>query len=150
MKVKDLAARYGVNPISFESFLKTSQYKSLLKSGITGTTIADNANFDEIINAFRNHLAQINEREAQEKQAALDKQAAMASMLITSGFNFDGYRVVKYSGYISGDDAVEVPRTGFFEFFLFRGATYIYYQLDIRQKCRYRNPNECFCICSHG
>lgn len=118
MKVKDLAARYGVNPISFESFLKTSQYKPLLKSGITGTTIDDNANFDEIINAFRNHLAQINEREAQEKQAALDKQAAMASMLITSGFNFDGYRVVKYSGYISGDDAVEVPRTGFFD----RGA----------------------------
>lgn len=31
-------------------------------------------------------------------------------MLITSGFNFDGYHVVKYSGYISGDDAISVPR----------------------------------------
>ena len=34
-------------------------------------------------------------------------------MLITSGFNFDGYRVVKYSGYISGDDCVTLPRNTF-------------------------------------
>ena len=31
-------------------------------------------------------------------------------MLITSGFNFDGYTIVKYSGYISGDDAVSMDR----------------------------------------
>jgi uncharacterized protein YbjQ (UPF0145 family) len=34
----------------------------------------------------------------------------MASMLITSGFNFDGYTITRYSGYISGDDAVSIPR----------------------------------------
>lgn len=34
----------------------------------------------------------------------------MAKMLITSGFNFDGYRITKYSGYISGDDAMTVNR----------------------------------------
>ena len=34
----------------------------------------------------------------------------MAQMLITSGFNFDGYKIVKYSGYISGDDAMTVSR----------------------------------------
>ena len=34
----------------------------------------------------------------------------MAQMLISSGFNFEGYRIVKYSGYISGDDAIEIPR----------------------------------------
>lgn len=34
----------------------------------------------------------------------------MAQMLVTSGFNFDGYRIVKYSGYISGDDAMAVDR----------------------------------------
>ena len=38
------------------------------------------------------------------------KKQAMSHMLITSGFNFDGYRIVKYSGYISGDDAVTVSR----------------------------------------
>ena len=31
-------------------------------------------------------------------------------MLISSGFNFEGYRIVKYSGYISGDDAISVQR----------------------------------------
>ena len=34
----------------------------------------------------------------------------MSQMLITSGFNFDGYRITKYSGYISGDDAMTVNR----------------------------------------
>jgi len=35
---------------------------------------------------------------------------ATAQMLVTSGFNFDGYKIVKYSGYISGDDAISVSR----------------------------------------
>ena len=59
-------------------------------------------------------LAQEQERLAQEKanadRAAQEKQQALASMLITSGFNFDGYTITKYSGYISGDDAVRVDR----------------------------------------
>lgn len=43
-------------------------------------------------------------------EAESEKKKACSNMLITSGFNFDGYRVVKYSGYISGDDVVEVDR----------------------------------------
>ncbi len=68
--------------------------------------------------------AQIEAQKAQEKaqleaqQAARDayakKQAEISSILISSGFNFDGYRIVKYSGYISGDDAVQIPRSGVF------------------------------------
>ena len=37
----------------------------------------------------------------------------MAKILITSGFTFDGYRIKKYSGYISGDDCVTIPRFNF-------------------------------------
>ncbi|MBQ9045155.1 MAG: YbjQ family protein [Oscillospiraceae bacterium] len=48
------------------------------------------------------------------EQANAEKSRAMASMLISSGFNFEGYRIVKYSGYISGDDAVQIPRSGVF------------------------------------
>lgn len=48
----------------------------------------------------------LREREAEQFR----KNRAMAQMLITSGFNFDGYRIVKYSGYISGDDAMTVNR----------------------------------------
>ena len=62
----------------------------------------------------RQRLAQEQDRIAQEKadaaRAAQDKQQALASMLITSGFNFDGYTITKYSGYISGDDAVSMDR----------------------------------------
>ena len=48
------------------------------------------------------------ERLVQEEEML--KKRATAQMLVTSGFNFDGYRIVKYSGYISGDDAMTVSR----------------------------------------
>ena len=42
------------------------------------------------------------------------KTEALSKILISSGFNFEGYRITKYSGYISGDDAVQIPRGGIF------------------------------------
>lgn len=62
-------------------------------------------------------------KEAQERQIAQaeleaererQRQDALAHILISSGFSFEGYRIVKYSGYISGDDAVQIPRSGVF------------------------------------
>lgn len=50
-------------------------------------------------------------REAErDAEVRADERKAFASMLITSGFNFEGYRITKYSGYISGDDVVQVER----------------------------------------
>ena len=49
------------------------------------------------------------EQEAKEA-AEREHNAALASILITSGYSFEGYKIVKYSGYISGDDAVNVDR----------------------------------------
>ncbi len=43
-----------------------------------------------------------------------EKKRECSNILISSGFNFEGYRIVKYSGYISGDDACQIPRTGLF------------------------------------
>ena len=66
----------------------------------------------------------VEEKEAERQariQAEREKQQACKNILITSGFNFDGYKVVKYSGYISGDDVVEVPRG---TTFLGMGATH--------------------------
>jgi len=63
------------------------------------------------------------EREAQRARdeaarvaAVQQKEQALASMLVTSGFNFDGFTITKYSGYISGDDVVQIERgtSGFF------------------------------------
>lgn len=59
----------------------------------------------------------MNQKEADEqaaKQVERDKQRAISQILISSGFNFDGYKIVKYSGYISGDDATQIPRGDWF------------------------------------
>lgn len=52
---------------------------------------------------------ELNQRLAKEEEEK--KRIALSKMLISSGFNFDGYTIVKYSGYISGDDAVQIPRS---------------------------------------
>lgn len=51
-----------------------------------------------------------------------ERSAALPKILVTSGYNFEGYRIVKYSGYISGDDAVQVDR-GTESFWFGGGAT---------------------------
>ncbi|MBR5094563.1 MAG: heavy metal-binding domain-containing protein [Oscillospiraceae bacterium] len=53
-------------------------------------------------------------RQAEAAERLLARERALPSIMISSGFNFDGYRIVKYSGYISGDDAVQIPRSGVF------------------------------------
>lgn len=60
--------------------------------------------------AAKAELARLAEERNNATRAAQEKQQALASMLITSGFNFDGYTITKYSGYISGDDAVSMDR----------------------------------------
>jgi uncharacterized protein YbjQ (UPF0145 family) len=88
---------------------------------MTGLTVDDGANTEELVNNYGLHLTRERERLAEEQErlgreiataerAAQDKQQVLPSMLITWGFNFDGYTIVKYSGYISGDDAVSMDR----------------------------------------
>ncbi|MBQ3756398.1 MAG: heavy metal-binding domain-containing protein [Oscillospiraceae bacterium] len=57
----------------------------------------------------------LEEEELKRKEEDLEKRIALSKMLISSGFNFEGYRIVKYSGYISGDDAIQIPRSGIFD-----------------------------------
>ena len=121
MKTKDVAGQYGLNRDRFENFLRNTSYKSQINDGFLGMTIDDRANVNAIVADFKKYedaLAAKAARKSQEKadeearfiKAAHDKKAALASMLITSGFNFDGYTITKYSGYISGDDAISVGR----------------------------------------
>lgn len=60
----------------------------------------------------------IAQAEAAASQAELE--SAAAKVLVTSGNNFEGFRIVKYSGYISGDDAISVSRG--FDGFLSKGT----------------------------
>lgn len=121
MKTKDVASQYGLNRDRFETFLLQSKYRSQIHDGLLGITIHDGANVSEIVRDYQRYeeiLAVKESKMAQEKaneearikKAADDKKAALASMLITSGFSFDGFTITKYSGYISGDDAIAVDR----------------------------------------
>jgi uncharacterized protein YbjQ (UPF0145 family) len=119
VKTREIAKNYQLDAAAFDQWLKQSglQYKS----GMTGLSIDDGINADEVVGNYKQHLAQEKSRNAREqerrsvekikaKQAELAKQHAMAAMLISSGFNFEGYSITKYSGYISGDDAVSMDR----------------------------------------
>lgn len=126
MKTKDIARQFGLTQYDFDQWLKKSGYP--YKNGMTGLAVDDNINVNELISAFEQHRAEEHERlaldeerrseerkrQAEEhelaQQAEQEKRRALASMLITSGFNFDGYTITKYSGYISGDDAVSMDR----------------------------------------
>jgi uncharacterized protein YbjQ (UPF0145 family) len=119
MKINNIAKNYGLEPIAFERWVRESGYPH--KLGLTGITVDDSSNVDELVGGFNRHLTEQQERRAQEherraqeqesaKQAAQVKQRALAGILITSGFNFDGYTITKYSGYISGDDAISMDR----------------------------------------
>ena len=50
------------------------------------------------------------QKQAEKAQMMAEKNKALSEMLVSSGFNFDGYKIVKYSGYISGDDTVQINR----------------------------------------
>lgn len=117
MNVRELAEKHGYNADDFESFaLKQTELK--VKTAYGGARIDDSQvellieKYDEANPSAK--AARAAEEAAQAVEEA-QKRKAMAEMLITSGFNFDGYKIVKYSGYISGDDAVFVDR-GFFAF----------------------------------
>lgn len=111
MKTKDVASQHGLNKDEFENFLRKSNYKSKINDGFFGgMTIEDGANISAMINDFKKYEQERANEAARLKKVADDKKTALAKMLITSGFNFDGYTITKYSGYISGDDAISVDR----------------------------------------
>lgn len=107
MKLKEIVDKYCLDEKAFASYLLRS---GLPYSG-SGTDISiQDIYVKDCVEAFWEYNEQ---KEVERKNELLEnaaKRKAMAQMLITSGFNFDGYRIVKYSGYISGDDAMTVNR----------------------------------------
>lgn len=109
MKTKDIADRYDLDNAAFDAWLKKSDFAH--KVGIMGgVVVADGQDIDQIVKSYKDHQARSHERAKRERAALERRQEAMSKMLITSGFSFDGYTITKYSGYISGDAAEQVPR----------------------------------------
>ena len=112
MKIKDLAKQHRVDAKDLDGWI-SKNHKALISGGITGSSIPDDQ-VDFLIAGYKEHsaAAQAEKQKWQDEvqRKAQEKQDALANMLITSGFNFDGFTITKYSGYISGDDAVSKDR----------------------------------------
>jgi uncharacterized protein YbjQ (UPF0145 family) len=120
-----IASNYRLDKAVFDEWLVSSGY-SFRRRTFGGLDVDDaNQDIKAIVAQFREErtsFAQAQQQAAAEKvraqaeerlevqRAAEEKQRALAGMLITSGFNFDGYTITRYSGYISGDDAIQIPR----------------------------------------
>lgn len=110
MKVKDIAGRYNLDNYQFEQFLRTQKDPlGYIQETATGLIIEDLA-VQNFVDSFNSYQAEKEAERVLREKAEAEKEAAMSRMLISSGFTFEGYRIVKYSGYISGDDAIQVDR----------------------------------------
>ena len=109
-------AEYHIPPYVFINYLEKNRIPH--KSGIFSEMGIDDSVLEAYLNGEGAEYVRKSmmskeakaEKAAREAEEALRKKKAMAEMLITSGFNFDGYTIKKYSGYISGDDAMSVDR----------------------------------------
>lgn len=120
MKIKDIAREHDLDTEMLEQFAVNSGNFSLSNS-VMGYLVVQDDEIEKLIHDYEFSLnASIDEiknleREAREEEEKLEikekiKNEELSKILITSGFNFDGYTVSKYSGYISGDDVVQVDR----------------------------------------
>ena len=130
MKEKEIADRYNIDTCGLREFLESRQLPHYVsfRSGLVVDDDKIDGYISEYIKYVQNESDPFEEmmeeelKEQREEQARREelaarqyeedklKKKAMAQMLITSGFNFDGYTIKKYSGYISGDDAISVSR----------------------------------------
>lgn len=118
MRTKDIAEKYGVDKDLFENFLRTTR-KQFTESGFLNTAIEVRlSDVEAYVEEYREYERERRRKKQEEqeaiRQAEKQKKIAMSQMLISSGFSFEGYKIVKYSGYISGDDATQIPRSGVF------------------------------------
>lgn len=116
MKVKDIAGLYNLDNYQFEKFLRNQKDPlGYIQETSTGLSIEDLA-VQSFVDSFNSYQAEEEAKRVLREKAEAEKEMAMSRMLISSGFSFEGYRIIKYSGYISGDDAIQVDRGthGFF------------------------------------
>lgn len=116
MKLSEIASKYSIVQYDFEHFLRSNKLE--YNEGVFSISVPD-SKVDEYVQAFledkelRKYAVNGQIEEADREELA-KKKLAMSQILISSGFNFEGYTITKYSGYISGDDVTQIPRTGIF------------------------------------
>lgn len=107
MKIQEIVEKYYLDEKAFTNYV--------LQSGLPYTKNGVDISIPDIyvndaVESFWEYNDQKEIEHKNDLREAAIKRKAMSQMLITSGFNFDGYKITKYSGYISGDDAMSVER----------------------------------------
>lgn len=113
MKIERIVKDNNFDEYRFMEWLKKNEYP--IKSTLFSYDLEDSL-VDKAVTSYRAELDKT-KRKAEEEAAAAQREEekrnnAMSQILITSGFNFDGFTIKKYSGYISGDDVIQIDRGG--------------------------------------
>lgn len=111
MLVNEIVEKYCLDKNDFTNYLLQSGMP--YNQTMYGISIPD-LYVNDCVEAFWDYNDQKEIERAKIHEEEQIKRKAMAQILISSGFNFEGYKIVKYSGYISGDDATQIPRSGVF------------------------------------
>lgn len=115
MTAREIAYKYGLNLSEFIKFLHRHR-EIKIKTGILDekgiTVYADD--IPRLVEKYKEEAAQAEKQAKARVIKEQEKNVALPKILITSGYSFEGYKITKYSGYISGDDAVQIPRSGVF------------------------------------
>lgn len=111
VKIEDIAAKYYLDEVAFKNYIKQS---GLPYEKTAGSISIPDIYVKDCVESFWEYNEEQERARKEAEREAQDKRRAMSQMLISSGFSFEGYKIVKYSGYISGDDATQIPRSGVF------------------------------------
>lgn len=102
MKAKDIASSHNLDIQAFQAWIPVSGFD--WKNTMTGAIDVLEGDIDAVVKKFKY------DHSPEKALADVQLQKELATILITSGFNFDGYTITKYSGYISGDDVTQIDR----------------------------------------
>lgn len=114
MRISDIAKKYNIAARELEKFILNNGIE-YFRNPIGNLMEIRNDIVDETVTQFKDYqdylaYEQTPERVAERKEEEKEKRKAISNMLISSGFSFEGYRITKYSGYISGDDVIQINR----------------------------------------
>lgn len=118
MTINDFCEKYDF-PLSdikkIEQYLhKQKEFK--IKTNFTGNFVIDASNEEKVLELVNNYYDEI-ERLEEERAFLKEEEERIAKVIsampITSTASFDGYRIVEYGGYVSGDEAIELSDSYF-------------------------------------
>lgn len=125
-KIEDIKKVTGINNSDkiIDLLELSDKYKNKISKNVMGVYSIE-GDLNEIAQYLKKAEVEYEIKQAEQKaensriQAANSRMqkeisAKAAGVLITSGYSFEGYNITRYSGYISGDDCITMPRDNFF------------------------------------